>query len=204
MPKALQIDHSLIGGLILQGFTPAEVSRKTGVAPKTIATWSRRFRWVERFGKPSEIKENAIEKQSVATRALLAAHILEDADAVNRVSDRDLPKLAARVKTRGDVIANAAKVFAWGDAASGATHVTLSRIDVHSSASDDASNVTQRSEIIDVSGERPVTIAPPASSVASATPISPSEYIAPSSEGSATPPSEADARGASADASNAS
>lgn len=93
------------------------------------------------------------------------------------------------------VVRVATKVFNWEQEQS-VNHFTLSRIDVH--AGDAA---TLANEVIDVSGDKPTALASVAP-LAPPTPLSPSEYIAPSSDASSSTPtqSEADARGASADA----
>lgn len=122
MPAALEADRPLCQALILQGFTPGQVARKTGLKVKTIETWASRYGWRDAVRKTQVILKETktpdlavqVAKASTQARQHLADDLVEQTGRLRqrkpgRTIDDDL-KRAELARRLAD---GANRVFQW-------------------------------------------------------------------------------------------
>lgn len=122
MPKALEADKELVKSLYLQGVRPEEITRRTGVKPKTIMTWSYRGNWkdlISRTRQALEVVEHdmlsdQVAKLSVDVRRKLAEDLATTTDALPKHSTH-LTKFNTRINAISTLATTAKTVFGWAD-----------------------------------------------------------------------------------------
>jgi hypothetical protein len=123
MPKALlNVDRELVKALFVQGFTPTQIARKTGLNSDTVATWSKRGKWTALRSKTCESLSQPLEKlaaltiaeRSTRVRSALADELGESVGALRQTPAKpDLEHLSERAEVAGKLTNAAGKVFGW-------------------------------------------------------------------------------------------
>lgn len=122
MPVALNADRGLIQALVAQGFTAAEISRKTGVKSQTIGTWTKRYGWRNTAAKVTQILTETktpalavkVAQASSRVRQRLADDIEAQADGlVRRKHGRTIKEALSRAELARRLADASNKVFQW-------------------------------------------------------------------------------------------
>ena len=128
MPKALNYDRELVKALFVQGFTPTQIARKTGLNANSVATWSKRGDWTAIRSKTCESLSQPLERlaaltiaeRSARVRSALADEVGESVGALRQTPAKpELQHLNQRAEVAGKLTGAAAKVFGWSDSSSG-------------------------------------------------------------------------------------
>jgi hypothetical protein len=123
MPKALlNVDHELVKALFVQGFTPTQIARKSGLNANSVATWSKRGNWTAIRSKTCESLSQPLEKlasltiaeRSTRVRSALADELGESITVLRQTPPKpELEHLNQRAEVTGKLTGSAAKVFGW-------------------------------------------------------------------------------------------
>jgi hypothetical protein len=113
-----------VKALFVQGFTPTQIARKTGLNADTVSTWSKRGNWTALRSRTCESLSQPLEKlaaltiaeRSARVRSALADELGESVGALRQtVAKPDLQHLNQRAEVSGKLTSSASKVFGWYD-----------------------------------------------------------------------------------------
>ncbi len=108
--------------LFVQGFTPTQIARKTGLNANTVATWSKRGNWTGLRSKTCENLSQPLEKlaavsiaeRSARVRSALADELGESVSALRQTPLKpSLAHLDERAGVTQKLAGAASKTFGW-------------------------------------------------------------------------------------------
>jgi len=154
VPKPLNIDWNAIQSLFLQGIPPATIAKQTGLSVNTVQKRASRKGWVAirdrvkvDLSKPlrdtlamqvAQAQSNAIAKASAQAQTAFAEEVNAQAKLLRSKPARRLSDLSSTPKRQGraavvsTLVNAAAKLYGWDAQSSQPSHVSLTKIDVHS------------------------------------------------------------------------
>jgi hypothetical protein len=115
MPQALSFDREVARSLVAQGFSFAEIARKTGVNQRTVSTWSRRLGWRNSDAEAASIMEpGGLIAASKRVRSRIASRIERASAVLDREPEpTSIKKLGEEQRQLTGLVDNASKVFGW-------------------------------------------------------------------------------------------
>lgn len=160
MPKPLDVDWDFVKALWLQGFTPSQISAKTGIKPDTVKGRALRYKWTAIRDKTNAFLNQSLQPDLSASLALSASkqtNALAKASKLaqeafsdelhtqvsvlrkkpaKRVSDlASNPRREGRASVVSKLVSTAAKLYGWDAQTNTPTHVSLTKVDVHHAGS---------------------------------------------------------------------
>ena len=114
--------RELVKALFVQGFTPTQIARKTGLNADTVSTWSKRGNWTALRSKTCESLSQPLERlaaltiaeRSARVRSELADELGESVGALRQTPAKpELQHLNQRAEVAGKLASSASKVFGW-------------------------------------------------------------------------------------------
>ena len=124
--QTASVDRELVKGLVLKGFSNAEVCAQTGVADNVLRVWKVRYGWTQLLKgmhKALEVTEatrkpvpadNATTK-SEQIKTSIADEIVADLNVIRQKQGKTLKAVRERQGLLSTVIGNASTLFGWSE-----------------------------------------------------------------------------------------